>query len=143
MLLSQPLRWSKLADTAGHRLRAPAAQTMSSSIGSVRILSSKIHSAAILTNLHLLFCFVASQVTLDNITYVRVLLEAGHCILAAAMRLGYGCPRQRCVCAEAGHFLFMLTLCLAFAFVVWNYLQWHIMISFFVCLDVVAASFVC
>ena len=40
----QPLRWSKLADTAGHRLHAPAPQTMSSSIGSVRFFSSKFHA---------------------------------------------------------------------------------------------------
>ena len=45
----QPLRWSKLADTAGHRLRASAAQTMPSgsaqtmpsSIGSMRFFPSK------------------------------------------------------------------------------------------------------
>ena len=35
----QPLRWPKLADTAG-----PAAQTMSSSIGSVRPFPSKFHA---------------------------------------------------------------------------------------------------
>ena len=40
----KPLRWSKLADTAGHRLRVPAAQTTSSSIGSVQFLSSKFHA---------------------------------------------------------------------------------------------------
>lgn len=39
--LPQPLRWSKLADTAGHRLRASAAQTMPSSIGSMRFFPSK------------------------------------------------------------------------------------------------------
>lgn len=39
-----PLRWSNLADTAGHRLRVPAAQTTSSSIGSARFPTSKFHA---------------------------------------------------------------------------------------------------
>ena len=45
LLSPQPLPfWPKLADTAGHRQRAPAVQTMSSSMGSVRSLSSKFHA---------------------------------------------------------------------------------------------------
>lgn len=40
----QPLRWPKLDDTAVHHLRAPAAQTMLSSIGSVRFFPSKVYA---------------------------------------------------------------------------------------------------
>lgn len=40
----QPLRWSKLVDTAGHRLRAPATHAMPSSIGSARFFPSNIYA---------------------------------------------------------------------------------------------------
>lgn len=41
VFVSPPLRWSKLADTAVNRLRASAAQTMPSSVGSMRFFPSK------------------------------------------------------------------------------------------------------
>ena len=59
-------RWPKLADSAGHRLRTLAAQTMSSSIGSVRfpLFLNFMLIRALLMHLHLPF-FGNSQVQMQ------------------------------------------------------------------------------